>query len=317
MAEYSFPAMEKPISDQEWKSVTLGIGDGIFDEGGNPYSLKARSNINDTVTIGVDSVRGYSHAILKGFYHKLDTDTTVRIPPVTAPTTYYIVLCYDPLNQDKPVSLKAVTALDRTSGKEYIILWTVRRNPNQLLTDAVVNKYRQAVTPAIQVDYAENLPDATTVLFGTRAHCLYTGEQYRASFSEWKQVSARIASPLVMGGWGYGNGGTRGIAVVPASGGFFCTWAGGLGREAEGFNIPNTWTGRGAIAGTAIPNNLRPAADVYGIGTSDSHLLELRLDSSGRFAMRNMGSSSAPLARGAGISFNFSWFVAEPPSVRA
>ena len=37
MAEESFPVVEQPMSADQWQSVTLGIGNGILDEGGFPY----------------------------------------------------------------------------------------------------------------------------------------------------------------------------------------------------------------------------------------------------------------------------------------
>lgn len=316
MTEYSFPALEKPLNDQQWKSVTLGIGDGVFDEGGNPYNLIGRSNVSDTATITVDSKKGFCHAILRGFYHKLDAPMTITIPPVTANTKYYITLVYDPLNQVKPVSLKVVTSLDRSSGKEYLVLWTVDRKPNQLLTDTVLTKFRQTISPYIEVDYAENLPEATSVLFGTRAHCLYTGETWRRSFTDWKPASARIEGTLAMPGWNVFSY-TNGIAATPVKGGFICTWSGGLNRTDVSYNIPTSWTGPSVATGTPIPSWLRPPSDIFGLGANGNTTIELRITSGGQLLLRSMTGSPFLFTKGSGVSFNFSWFVPESPTARA
>ncbi|WP_346843729.1 hypothetical protein [uncultured Rothia sp.] len=316
MTEYSFPVLEKPMNDQQWKSVTLGIGDGVFDEGGNPYNLINKNNATNTVTITVDSKKGYAHAILKGFYHKIDSDMTVSVPAVTSNTTFYIALVYDPFNANFPVVLKVITSLDRTSGKEYLILWKVERKPNQLLTDAIFTKFRQTIAPSIQVDDADSLPDSNSVLFGTTAHCLYTGEDYRASFNSWKPLNSWVSPTWGMGGWGIDQD-TGGIAVTPVKGGYICTWSGGLGREAAGFNIPTAWGARGSNAGIAIPPALRPNNAVYALGSSGNNVIDLRITSAGTFEMRSMSGSPVYIPQGGGLSFSFTWFTSESREARA
>lgn len=315
MTEYSFPVLEKPMNDQEWKSVTLGIGDGVFDEGGNPYNLVNRNNVGDTATITVDSKKGYAHAILKGFYHKIDANLTIKIPAVNADTTYYVTLVYDPLNSSVPVSLKVLPSLDRTSGKEYLILWTVRRKANQLLTDAEVTKFRQTIVPKIQVDYAESLPDPTTVLFGTQAHCLYTGEDYRASYSSWKFVGNSIIKPSGMAGWKYSDY-TSGIFLSPAKGGFLCTWASGIDRTGPTNTIPTTWGNATNVIGKVIPDGFAPSANVHGLVMSGDSVLEGRIRPNGVLEVRSRGTQSS-IYSGSGLVVNFNWFTTESPSARA
>lgn len=316
MAESSFPVLEKPLSDQEWKSVTLGIGDGVLDEGGNPYNLTNRSNVSDTATIAVDTKKGYCHAILKGFYHKLDAPMTVQIPPVTAKTTYYISLVYDPLNQNLPVSLQVITSLNRTSGKEYLILWKVERSPNQLLTDAKVTKYRQTVAPNIQVDYFESLPDAQSVLFGTQAHCLYTGDNWRASYDSWRPESIHVISPWGMPGWDLSPA-VGGIVANPVKGGYICNFSGPLTRVSESYNIPPTWTSGtsgNTTAGTPIPPAYRPPMNVYGLAISGNNIFEVRITKDGVFQIRSTSGGSVLFTKGAGMSFQLSWFVPWAPT---
>ena len=163
MAEESFPVIEKPLSADQWQSVTSGIGDGVLDEGGSPYTLVNISNASNTAEVSVSSSKGYAHAILKGFYHKIDANLTLDIPAVTAATTYYVALQYDPVratNGDLPVKLDAYTSLDRSQGKEYLVLYEIDRAPNQLLTDAPRRWVRARVSPSIVVSRGRELPNS-------------------------------------------------------------------------------------------------------------------------------------------------------------
>ena len=168
MAEESFPIVDKPMSAAQWRSVTLGIGSGVLDEGGAPYRLVNVSNANNTVTVAVDSITGYAHAILHGFYHKIDANVTLSVPAVTAKTTYYVALQYDP-ERTAPVVLDVFTSLDRSGGKDYLVLHEIVRNPNQLLTDAARTKVDTKVTPTVTVDTYDALPDPGSVLYSTLA----------------------------------------------------------------------------------------------------------------------------------------------------
>lgn len=180
MAEESFPVVEQPMSAGQWKSVTLGIGNGVLDEGGNPYRVESVSNSGNTVTVKVDRSTGYAHAILNGFYHKIDADVVLSIPAVTSTTTYRIVLEYAP-DRSVPVQLKAVTSLDYSSGKNYILLHTIRRAANQLLTDATIVNYRPKIGPTVVVDSADLLPPVEHVMWGTLVFVLHpTFQLFRA-----------------------------------------------------------------------------------------------------------------------------------------
>lgn len=172
MAEESFPVVEQPMSADKWQSVTLGIGNGILDEGGFPYKLKGLNNSTNTGVLQAASRQDgtkFSAAVLNGFYHRLDEDMTLKFPAVTSATTYRVVLEYDPARSDMPVKVKVVASLDSSGGKNYLHLHDVERKPNQLLTDAVVTMRRPRVAP-VQVYASESdMPDAQHVLWGTIA----------------------------------------------------------------------------------------------------------------------------------------------------
>lgn len=183
MAEQSFPIIDSPMSGDQWKSVTLGIGNGILDEGGNPYSLTSISNASNTVTVRVDSAKGYAHAILMGFYHKIDAAVTIEVPAVTTRTTYYIALQYDPARPNLPVKLDKFTSLNRSSGKEYLVLHRIVRQPDQLLTDAAITKMDAKISSTVIVDTEDAIPNIESVLWGTRVLVTETGEELRAGGS--------------------------------------------------------------------------------------------------------------------------------------
>lgn len=167
MAEESFPVVEQPMSADQWRSVTSGIGDGVLDEGGSPYTLVNISNASNTAEVSVSSSKGYAHAILKGFYHKIDANLTLDIPAVTTATTYYIALQYDPVRAtsgDLPVKLDAYTSLDRSQGKEYLVLYEIDRAPDQLLTDAPRRWVRARVSPSIVVSRGRELPNSANTM---------------------------------------------------------------------------------------------------------------------------------------------------------
>lgn len=170
MAETSFPIVEQPMSAEQWKSVTLGIGNGVFDEGGSPYSLTAIDNATNTVQLTAASLGGgvrRSHAILGGFYHKIDANLTLDVPAVTSSTTYYIALQLDHTRAAAgglPVEAGVFTTLDTSQQKQYLVLHEIDREPNQLLSDAARRWVRPRVSPTITVSRGRELPPSSSVL---------------------------------------------------------------------------------------------------------------------------------------------------------
>lgn len=186
MAEESFPIVEQPLSAEQWRSVTLGIGNGVLDEGGSPFRLTQITNASNTVRVNPETGTGYAHAILRGFYYKIDEAKTLSIPPVTSATTYWIALQYSPVRAEEkqaPIILDVFTSLDRSQGKDYLVLHRIERRPDQLLTDAVFTKMDTKVSPSLTVDSYEAMPDAAKVLWGTKVLVTDTANEYRAGGS--------------------------------------------------------------------------------------------------------------------------------------
>ena len=172
MAEESFPMRDEPMTDEQWKQVTLGIGNGVLNEGGDPYRLTNINNATNQVTVNVSTTTGLAQAIVAGFYHRLDAPVVLDVPAVTAVTTYWIVLEYSPLrleSSEPPVQLKVVTSLDTTSGRQYLVLHKIYRRPNELLTDASMRSVKPRVAPTLQVRDDTELPEPETVIRGTVA----------------------------------------------------------------------------------------------------------------------------------------------------
>lgn len=175
MTEYSYPVEEQPMPVDNWQSVTRGLGDGVFDEGGSPYQLTNLSNSTNTVELTAANMGGgvrRSHAILGGFYHKIDANLTLEIPAVTTATTFYIALQLDTVRGSEgglPVVAGVFTSLDRTSGKEYLVLHEIDRAPNQLLTDAARRWVRPRISPVISVSRGRELPPSASVMRWTLA----------------------------------------------------------------------------------------------------------------------------------------------------
>ena len=173
MAEESFPMRDEPMTDEQWKQVTLGIGNGVLNEGGDPYRLTNINNATNQVTVNVSTTTGLAQAIVAGFYHRIDAPVVLDVPAVTKATNYWIVLEYSPLrleSSEPPVQLKVIKdALDFSQGKQYLTLHRFYRRPNELLTDANYRSVKPRVAPLLQVRDFSELPEPGEVLRGTVA----------------------------------------------------------------------------------------------------------------------------------------------------
>lgn len=310
MAEQSFPVIEKPLTDDQWKSVTLGIGDGILDEGGTPYRVTV-SNQTDQATVQTDSAKGYAHAILRGFYHRIDAPVALSVPAVSARTTYTIALQYDPTRSALPVKLGVFTgSLDRSNSKAYLVLATIVRDPSQLISDAKLTLGRQMISPRIQVDTEENLPDASTVLWGTQAHCWRTGTTLRASWNRWVPIGGQRLATWGMDGWSITTA-TNGVLARPTTGGWDCTVAGNIVRTAETYSIA---TGNDSVVGTLLPAEWRPDVSQWSIGQYRDQAISVSLRKTGQVAISPLSGSTLTITKGFSLSFAFSWFTSVDPA---
>ena len=173
MAEESFPMRDEPMTDEQWKQVTLGIGNGVLNEGGDPYRLTNINNATNQVTVNVSTQTGLAQAIVAGFYHRIDAPVVLDVPAVTKATNYWIVLEYSPLrleSSEPPVQLKVIKdGLDFSQGKQYLVLHRFYRRANELLTDANYRSVKPRIAPLLQVRDTSELPEPGEVIRGTVA----------------------------------------------------------------------------------------------------------------------------------------------------
>lgn len=171
--EFSFPAVGQAVDDEMWQWVTRAIGDGIIDIGDRPYYLSRFNNADNTAILTVGETSESAHSILGGFYHRLTKDMVLSFPMPLSETTYYVCLELNPLKAktpEGPISIKVYpNEVNTESGRRHIVLHTVTRKPNQLLSEAKTEILRPRVSPLILVGSVGSLPDASSVLYGTVA----------------------------------------------------------------------------------------------------------------------------------------------------
>lgn len=232
-AEFSYPAVGQAVDDEMWQFVTLALGSGILDDGGWPYWLRkldsdSETNSANQMKLTVATTTGTAQAVLKGFYHRLLQDMRLDFPMPLSETTYYVVLELNPLkarDPEGPISVKVYpNELNTESGRQHLILWTVTRKPNQLLTDATITRYRPRVAPSLTVTRHEDLPDPGTVLYGTIAEVYNENDRVIARGANNSEGGATKWESLVDPPWtdvadgsDYGNPGhgyMRGYRVV-------------------------------------------------------------------------------------------------------
>ena len=212
MAESSFPVLEQPLTDQQWGQVIEGLGSGILARQSEPYGIPSGGidNATNTFRIGGRSpVTGDGRAVVSGFLHRYDANEVFTCPAVSATTTYYFGLTYDPTkhaDSGGPVSLTLTTSRPSGSGKVYLPIYRITRRANELLSDAAVVDERAFVAPQITVKGAAALPPADSVLSYTVATDWETGQQWQMQLDgSWKATGARavpvsVSSPFYTGG---------------------------------------------------------------------------------------------------------------------
>ena len=183
--EFSYPVVDQAVSSSMWKWITKGVGNGVIDLGNSPYTLTSLDNATNTGVLKTGT-GGTANAIVEGFYHQLSEDMTVSLPmPSSGTTTYRVCLTHDPRNGDSaggPISVQVYAGVPPTTfGRVHVVLWTVRRSANQLLTDATVERIRPRVAPVIYVWAEDHKPDPAQQLWGTLCVVGQTSEIYRSA----------------------------------------------------------------------------------------------------------------------------------------
>lgn len=183
--EFSYPVVGQAVSSSMWSWVTKGVGNGIIDLGDGSYWLDSFDNAANTAVLRVGDGES-ANAIVEGFYHQLSEDMTISLPmPSSGTTTYSVCLTYDPRISDSaggPISVQVYSGTPPTTfGRVHVVLWTVRRAANQLLTDSTVERFRPRVAPVIYVWAEDHKPDPAQQLWGSLCVVGSTGSIYRAT----------------------------------------------------------------------------------------------------------------------------------------
>lgn len=260
--EESFPVVNKPLTGEQWSSVTTAFGNGTIDEGTGDYRVTL-DNASNTVSVEPPSQAGFVHATVGGYYHRAYGRVTLPCPPVTTTTTYVLAIVLDPLRQSTdPVKLELFKApITYSGGRKYVVLAEITRRPNELLSQATVKMKKPSIAPTITVQDVAGLPYAKSQPFGTMAYVNSERSLYRRSAVDgsgdvWARVIGSRQTPTnFMPGWVLSSTSPNnaGIVTTPITEGFYCQFSGTLGRNAFDYTVTREWS----VLGVLIPENLR------------------------------------------------------------
>ena len=175
-AQYSYPVASQGITQDQWQQMNLTTGDGAIITDGSAYPFRlvghdsdSETNQRNTLILKVADTTGRNEASMAGFYFRQTEDIELPFPPVTSTTTYHVTVTYDPRKfKTEPLRLEVWAGEPpRAYGQQHILLHTVARTPNQLLSQAARTMHRHYVSPVITAAHDVGLPDSKDVLYGT------------------------------------------------------------------------------------------------------------------------------------------------------
>ena len=175
-AQYSYPIANQGITQDQWQQMNLTAGDGVIITEDSEYSFRlvkhdtdSETNQRNTLILKVSDNTGRNEASMAGFYFRQTEDIELPFPAVTSTTTYYVTVTYDPRKfKTNPLRIEVfANDLPRQQGQQHIVLRTVRRSANQLLSQAPISTLRHYVSPVITAVTKSGLPESTDVLYGT------------------------------------------------------------------------------------------------------------------------------------------------------
>src|SRR5690625_3381331 len=175
-AQYSYPIANQGITQDQWQQMNLTAGDGVIITEDSEYSFRlvkhdtdSETNQRNTLILKVSDNTGRNEASMAGFYFRQTEDIELPFPAVTSTTTYYVTVTYDPRKfKTTPLRIEVfANDLPRQQGQQHIVLRTVRRSANQLLSQAPISTLRHYVSPVITAVTKSGLPESTDVLYGT------------------------------------------------------------------------------------------------------------------------------------------------------
>ena len=192
--EYSFPVPGQPIDQDQFQLLSLHSGNGIIDRGDFPYELvpwPTDSETNQKNSMILKAGRNNdskAESLVSGYYHVMSEDKVIPLDPVSETTTYHICITYDPRSiegtgdeRGNPVEVKVYDSDPPvTFGRNHVYTYKVTRKPNQLLTDATIERVRPRLAAPIYVWAESHKPDAASVLYGSLCVVGETASIYRS-----------------------------------------------------------------------------------------------------------------------------------------
>src|SRR5699024_5378270 len=122
-------------------------------------------------------------------------------PAVTSTTVYHVCITYDPRDfKTSPLKIQVYPGEPPTSqGRIHLLLHTVERRPNQLLSQATITRFRQYTAGIVSVQNTKQLPSPRDLPAGTLA--VPSSEDGSGIFVRSNTAPARWANTMV-GPWG-------------------------------------------------------------------------------------------------------------------
>ena len=182
--EYSFPVANQGITQEQFRLMNLGQANGMIhgdngtvndspDSTGYRYYLEGHDSDSETNQRNTLILRAGTSAesIVEGFYHRLTEDMELPFPAVTNTTLYRVTLTYDPRKfKTSPINIEVWNAEPPTAhGQIHVLLHTVERKPNQLLSQSTMTRYRPYTAGVVSVQNKTQLPDVASYPAGTVA----------------------------------------------------------------------------------------------------------------------------------------------------
>lgn len=185
--EYSYPVASQGITQEQFRTMMRAAGSGTFvqhddTEAQVSYRLSghgsdSETNQRNTLILRPAPTTGRAETAYHGFFHVLTEDMELPFPAVTSGTTYHVCVTYDPrLFKTTPLKIEVYPGTPpTTSGRDSIVLFKVRREPNQLLSQATITKVNPWLGHVINVWTHDHLPEPTSVEYGTLAVVINPG----------------------------------------------------------------------------------------------------------------------------------------------
>ena len=211
--EYSFPVANQGITQEQFRLMFLGQANGMIhgdngtvndspDSTGYRYYLEGHDSDSETNQRNTLLLRAGTSAesIVEGFYHRLTEDMELPFPAVTKTTVYHVTITYDPRDfKTSPLKIQVYPGEPPTShGRIHLLLHTVERKPNQLLTQATITRFRQYTAGIVSVQNTKQLPSPRDLPAGTLA--VPSSEDGSGIFVRSNTAPARWANTMV-GEW--------------------------------------------------------------------------------------------------------------------